>query len=222
MSEPTGQMTMDDLPGRIPVFPLAGCILLPRGRLPLNIFEPRYLAMCHDTLASHRMIGMVQPTNPEAGGARPELYRVGCAGRITSFTETDDERYLITLTGVCRFSIRDEPPASKSYRLAEVDYDAYAADLEPPRCCALDRATLVPTLKTYFEIHGLTADWDAVEKCPGPTLVTSLSMICPFAPSEKQALLESRNMDERVDLFLALLDMGIHEGACDDHKGPCH
>lgn len=201
-----------DLPARIPIFPLAGCILLPRGRLPLNIFEPRYLEMCSDALSGQRIIGMVQPTEPESSGKRPPVYQTGCAGRITAFKETDDRRYLITLTGVCRFHVASEIETRKLYREIDADYAAYLHDLDPPQHVTLDRARLVASLKSYFELHGLTADWEAIEQCPCNSLVTSLAMICPFGPSEKQALLESKSLDERTELIFSLIEMGIHEG----------
>lgn len=212
--------TTGELPQTIPIFPLAGCILLPEGRLPLNIFEPRYLDMCRDAMVSARAIGMVQPVDPCDDSDHPELYRTGCVGRITAFTEKDDNRFLITLTGICRFRIERELPMTKRYRRVDVDYAPYAADLAPQYCCRLDRARLMPALKTYFERQGLTADWRAVEQCPGPSLVTSLAMICPFNPSEKQALLESRDLNSRIELFLALLEMGVHDGG--GTPGPCH
>ncbi len=212
--------TLNDLPRTIPIFPLAGCILLPEGRLPLNIFESRYLDMCRDAMANERVVGMVQPIDPCDPSKRPEVYRTGCAGRITAFTETNDNRFLITLTGLCRFRIARELPTAKRYRQVEADYDPFAADLGPKHCCRLDRTRLMPALKCYFERHGLTADWRAIEQCPGPSLVTSLAMICPFNPSEKQALLESADLDSRTELFLALLEMALHEG--DKIPGPCH
>lgn len=213
---------IEDLPRHIPIFPLAGCILLPEGRLPLNIFEDRYLEMCRDVLASHRVIGMVQPSNPNDGRHGAPVYETGCAGRITSFTETDDKRYLITLTGLCRFMIVSELPVTKGYRRVRVNYDPFASDLEPSRCCGLDRARLVPALKAYFEIHGLTADWDAVRQCPSHSLITSLAMICPFDASEKQALLETKSLEERSEMVLALIEMAIHENRAQAGKALRH
>jgi Lon protease-like protein len=199
-----------DLPSEIAVFPLTGALLLPRGRLPLNIFEPRYLAMTMDALGKGRLFGMVQPDargKPTAEG--PGLYRIGCLGRISSFSETDDGRLLITLIGVARFRILEElPQAAGGYRRVRVDYTDFVTDLleaEPP---PLDRPALLGALKPYFLARGIEANWDAVEQTPDALLVTMLSMVCPFDPPEKQALLEAAEGPERAEMLVALLRMG--------------
>jgi Lon protease-like protein len=194
----------DDLPDMIPVFPLEGVLLLPRGNLPLNIFEPRYLAMVEDALKSDRIIGMIQPLNGEA------LYRVGCAGRITSFSETNDNRYLITLTGLSRFRVRDELPQQHGYRRVQADWMDFAGDLKPGSACIdLDRARLHKLLSSYFDQQGLSCQWDAIDNAPDDRLITCLSMICPLEPSEKQALLEAPCCRTRADMFMAMLELAV-------------
>ena len=196
-----------DLPTEIAVFPLTGALLLPRGRLPLNIFEPRYLAMTMDALGQGRLFGMVQPD--ARGKAAQGLYRIGCLGRISSFSETDDGRLLITLIGVARFRILEELPlAAGGYRRVRADYTDFVTDLleaEPP---PLDRPALLGALKPYFLARGIEANWDAVEQTPDALLVTMLAMVCPFDPPEKQALLEAAEGSERAEMLVALLRMG--------------
>jgi uncharacterized protein len=203
MSEPPA----DALPAVLPIFPLTGVLLLPRGRLPLNIFEPRYLAMTQDALKGERLIGMVQPSDPEARGSNPPVYPLGCAGRITAFSETEDGRYLITLTGVSRFRIRDELPLLSGYRRVVADWQPFAGDLDTGGEPAFDRGRLVRGLLGFFASRQISADWAAIEKAPGEHLVTSISMLCPFAPSEKQALLEAADLDARARLLTALIEM---------------
>lgn len=194
-------------PTTIPVFPLAGCILLPRGQLPLNIFEPRYLRMVDDALAGSRMIGMIQPRDETPGPA--PLFEVGCAGRITSFSETGDGRYLITLTGMLRFRIAAEVSRGTPYRIADVDYSAFVGDADPDRTEAvIDRERLFSAMRDYLESERLSADWKAAEEAPTEALINSLSMGCPFAPNEKQALLEAPTLSDRADCLVALMRMG--------------
>ncbi len=205
--------TLADLPAVIPVFPLPGVLLLPRGRLPLNIFEPRYLAMCADALADpQRLIGMIQPIEPGAVATAPEarppaLHATGCAGRISSFSETDDGRYLITLTGVCRFNVVEEIANTRGYRRVIPDFSAWAADLADEPEHALDRSRLMTGLNAYFAASKISADMQAIAETPNERLVTTLAMICPFEPPEKQALLEARTLPERARLLMALMDM---------------
>ena len=180
----------EELPATLPVFPLSGVLLLPRGKLPLNIFEPRYLAMTQDALGAGRLIGMIQPRRADDPAAVPELYEVGCAGRISQFGETDDGRFLITLTGVCRFAILGELASMRGYRRAQVDWERFRDDLAPPPAIELDRDGLVERLKRYFDAQGIKADWNSIGATPDERLVTTLSMICPFEPGEKQGLLE--------------------------------
>lgn len=194
-------------PTIIPLFPLAGSILLPKGQLPLNIFEPRYLRMIDDALASARTIGMIQPREDDEGSS--PLYRVGCAGRITAFSETGDGRYLITLTGLLRFSVKAELDAMSPYRQAEVDYSAFVADADPDRTtAAVDRRRLFEAMRLYLDAENLSTDWDAASEAPTDALVNSLAMGCPFAPNEKQALLEAPSVAERADCLIALMRMG--------------
>ena len=197
------------LPAILPIFPLTGVLLLPRGRLPLNIFEPRYLAMTRDALAGERMIGMVQPSNPAGSGSNPPVYPTGCAGRITSFAETEDGRFLIILTGTSRFRIREELPLLEGYRRVVPEWREFARDLENEDEAGFDRDRLLRGLRAYFRQHQISADWDAITAVPGERLVTSIAMICPFEPSEKQALLEAPDLDERARLLTAIVEMAV-------------
>ena len=202
---------LGELPASLPIFPLTGVLLLPRGRLPLNIFEKRYLAMTEDALKGERFIGMVQPQEGEGDAGEPPVYRTGCAGRMTSFSETDDGRYLITLTGVARFDIARELPQDRLYRRVVPDWQPYAADLEPPST-PIERERLLAALKPFFRRHNIAAEWEAVEATPDERLVTSIAMAAPFSPSEKQALLEARDVAERARLLTALVEMAAHGG----------
>ncbi len=205
-------LTYDALPDTIPVFPLAGVLLLPRGRLPLQIFEPRYLNMTVDALgAPDRLIGMVQPQDPETQDRAPRLYGVGCAGRITSFSETEDGRYLLTLTGVCRFRLGEELPTVRGYRRVAPLWAEFRSDFDDEVDSALDRPRLLSALRDYFKLHGIDANWEAIEQTPDERLVTSLAMICPFEPSEKQALLEVTDLPGRSSLMTTLVEMAILE-----------
>jgi len=196
------------LPETIPIFPLPGVVLLPRARLPLNIFEPRYISMIDDVLGQGRVIGMIQPNAPEGhDNLLPPTYKIGCAGRITSFTETEDGRFLIGLTGLCRFTVTEELPFEKLYRRAKVDWQKYLGDMNEPEDIDIDRKRLVATLQHYFKLQGIAADWNAVQNTPNDLLISSLVMICPLAPNEKQALLEAQNLHARADMLMALLEM---------------
>ncbi|MFQ5959055.1 MAG: LON peptidase substrate-binding domain-containing protein [Alphaproteobacteria bacterium] len=201
---------MSALPATLPIFPLAGVLLLPRGRLPLNVFEPRYLAMTRDAMTGNHMIGMVQPLDPqEEGETAPAVYSTGCAGRITAFEESDDGRYLITLTGLCRFAVVDELPLSETgYRRVQAAYDGYADDLDTPAEDRVERGQLLQALKSCFaEDDDVAVDWESIERTPSDNLVTSLAMMLPFSPSEKQALLEARDLAERARILIALMEM---------------
>ena len=195
------------LPSILPIFPLTGVLLLPRGRLPLNIFEPRYLAMTRDALASERLIGMVQPSDPRVAADNPPVYPTGCAGRITSFSETDDGRFLITLTGISRFLIREELPLLEGYRRVVPEWREFARDLAGADEPGFDRDRLLRGLRAYFQHHQIQADWDAITAVSGERLVTSIAMVCPFEPNEKQALLEAPDLDERARLLTAIVEM---------------
>ena len=202
----------EDLPAEFAVFPLPGVLLLPRGRLPLNIFEPRYLAMTEDALANGRIFGMIQPDAalPETPNG-PSLYRVGCLGRLTSFSETDDGRLLITLTGLARFSIANEIDMRRGYRRAIGDFSGYRADMHEPEDTSLDRNGLLEALRGYFAHRGVEPNWDAINRLADDALVVTLAMVCPFEPIEKQALLEAPGEPERAETLLALLRMGAAE-----------
>jgi uncharacterized protein len=202
-----------DLPTEFPVFPLAGALLLPRGRLPLNIFERRYLAMVEDSLGVGRMLGMIQPDphRPESESG-PGLYRVGCLGRLSSFSETDDGRYLVTLTGLIRFAVAAELVMGRGYRRVRGDFSPYLADLETtPGPIGVEREALLTALQGYFARRNFEANWDAVRRMQDDALVTTLSMICPFEPAENQALLEAATDADRAAILLALLQMGAAE-----------
>ncbi|RVT97695.1 peptidase S16 [Rhodovarius crocodyli] len=195
----------EELPDTIAVFPLPGALLLPHGRLPLNIFEPRYLAMVEDALAAGRMFGMIQPD--AAGGT----YAVGCLGRVCSFAETDDGRMLITLTGLARFRTREEAPPRRGYRRMRVDFSAFTQDLAPlPAEATLRPGELEAVLRPYFLAREMEVNWDAIARMPEAVLVTTLGMLCPFEVAEKQALLEAGSLPERAAMLLALVKMGMH------------
>lgn len=201
-----------DLPDVIPVFPLPGALLLPRGRLPLNIFEPRYLAMLDDTLKSeHRFIGMVQPF--ETGEQPPRLHAIGCAGRVTSLSETEDGRYLIVLSGMSRFRIKEELDGFTPYRRVTPIWDDFHGDLgNSEEVAKFDKTAFLDLLKRYFQVANLSSDWDAMREAEPEMLVNSLSMMCPFAVEEKQALLEAPQLSDRVETLTALMEFAIAEG----------
>ena len=202
----------NDLPAQIAVFPLSGALLFPRWTLSLNIFEPRYLNMIDDTMSGSRILGMVQTT----GGpkALPELARIGCAGRVTSYSETDDGRYLIVLTGLCRFGVSELANVETPYRQAQPDWAPFEADLAAPSISDLPgRERLIGALRAYVSRNEMQADWSAVEDAPIETLVNALCAGCPFETVEKQALLEAPSLRERADTLIALLEMDVPGGA---------
>ena len=205
-----------DMPSVIPVFPLPGALLLPRCQMPLIIFEPRYIAMVDDAMRSHRVIGMVQPETGSTKG-KPPLYRLGCAGKITSFAETDDNRYLVTLTGLARYRIEDELTVITLYRQCRVDFLPFADDFsaEPGRT-EVDRDGLLRTLRSFAEAHSLPIDWEGVDNAPNDMLVNALSMMCPFGPKEKQALLEAPDLKVRADVLIAMTEIELARGGADD------
>jgi Lon protease-like protein len=195
------------LPDQFPIFPLSGALLLPQGRLPLNIFEPRYLALTEDALAAGRMFGMVQPnTRLPEGETGPGLFRIGCLGRLSSFSETEDGRYLITLTGVTRFEIAQELAPRRGYRRVRAELGRFAADLDfHGGGAGFDREELLSAVRAYFSRHGFDANWDAIAQMQDEALVVTLCMVCPFEPLEKQALLEAETPADRAQALLALL-----------------
>ncbi len=212
----------EDLPQVIPVFPLDGALLLPGGVLPLQIFEPRYLNMVDDAMAGDRMIGMVQ-TGRGPDRTHPRLARVGCAGRITSYSETGDGKYLIALTGVCRFETGEELPIPTPYRQVRAAYATFEDDLAADDAAVeFDRAPFVGVLRRYLDQKGLGIEWDAVSAAPGPALINSLCMALPFDPVEKQALLEAPSLEARRLALSALLeiDAALGGGGDDDDARP--
>ncbi len=197
----SARQKFDDLPEEIPIFPLGGVLLLPRGQLPLNIFESRYISMVDDAMREQRLIGMVQTKDDGS------IYSIGCAGRISSYNETPDGRYEIVLSGICRYRIEQELGQRNGYRRVKVLWTDYKSDMEKMECLDMDRDKLKSLLKNYFEKQGLTCSWDAVDLAADDKLMTTLAMVCPFEAKEKQALLEAKCCKERAKLFMALLEM---------------
>ncbi|HEY0266865.1 MAG TPA: LON peptidase substrate-binding domain-containing protein [Rhizomicrobium sp.] len=197
-----------DLPHSLPLFPLTGALLLPRGTLPLNIFEPRYLEMVDYALTGDRLIGMIQPTESEERVLKPALSQVGCAGKIVAFRETEDNRILITLSGLCRFRLTGEMESATPWRAGFCDFAPFAGDLAQAADEEFPRERLLAALKTYLTHRDMKADWKSVMTAPAEALVNALAMMCPFDPAEKQALLEARNFQDRASTLMALLEMG--------------
>lgn len=205
------QPAPEQLPAEIAIFPLSGALLLPGGKLPLNIFEPRYMAMTLDSLAQGRMFGMIQGDPGQPRGERgSSIFQVGCLGRLSSFSETEDGRLLITLTGVTRFRVLEELPLRRGYRRVRADYTPYADDFEPPAEEGLPRAEILAALRPYFTAKGIDANWAAIEEMGAAALITTLAMVCPFAVPEKQALLEAPTLPDRAQSLVALLRMAAH------------
>lgn len=200
------------LPTRIPIFPLRGALLLPDGNLPLNVFEPRYLAMVRDALRTERCIGIVQPVrDEEAGSVRPELYRTGCLGRLERFRETEDGRLLVLLTGLCRFDVRQELATTTPYRQVVADYDRRLHDLCPGELPETLRGQLLPLLARYLERAEVEGPVEELRRAPLSAVVTSLAIALPFAPKEKQALLEAPDLKRQAELLIALLAFALHD-----------
>jgi uncharacterized protein len=201
-----------EMPGVLPVFPLGGALLLPRGQMPLNIFEPRYMAMIDHALAGDRLIGIVQP-NPERsdlGG----LYGVGCAGRITQLAETGDGRYIITLTGIARFKLLPEVNAKTPFLQFAVDWTPFADDYVPKRGEeSVDRSGVIEALRKFSDANNVAVDWDSVKEAPNEALVNALCMMSPFGAREKQALLESQDLKARGDMLIAITEMELAKAA---------
>lgn len=207
-------LSVTALPDALPVFPLDGIILLPHGRLPLNIFEPRYVGLIEDALGRGRLVGIVQPSD-EDGSPQP-LYQVGCAGRIVSFAETEDGRFLVHLLGVCRFRIGQELPEAKGYRRVKPLWDDFLADMRPLETPDYDRERLMGVLRNYFKIQGVSADWGALQSAVGEELMSSLAMVCPLPNNEKQALLEAPSLKARAELLITLLEMACLRQSADE------
>lgn len=214
MVNPDRPASAAELPGRIPIFPLNGVILLPGGRLPLNIFEPRYLAMTRDAMGGGRLVGMVQPLDSTADLREPPVYDIGCVGRVVEFAEAGDGRYLISLAGVCRFRIVEEIVRDTPYRQVLADYADYAGDFGEVEGLhsAVDRDRLIAVLRTWLERRDMKADWEAAKRASDVALVNSLSMMLPLEPGEKQALLEAGSVPERAAVLTTLLEMAVMEG----------
>ncbi len=201
-----------ELPETVPVFPLGGALLLPRGELPLNIFEPRYLAMVDASLAGPRLIGMVQPSSEKAGSP-PALAKVGCLGRITQIAEVGDGRYHLVLTGVCRFSVAELTGVATPYRQCRADYSNYALDLAADLAeDQVNRAGVIAALRQFADAHSLQVDWESIESASNESLVNALSMMAPFGLQEKQALLEAADLPARAEMLIAISQMDIARG----------
>jgi Lon protease-like protein len=208
---PGGYRKVSDLPALIPVFPLDGALLLPGCQLPLQIFEPRYLNMIDDVMSGARIIGMIQTTDGSEL-ARPHLASVGCAGRVTAYAETGDGRYMITLTGICRFGVGDELPTTTPYRQVRPDFASFAADLEPAEAeLPLDREPFLGILRSYLNHKGLEVEWEAAKQAPALALINSLAMGLPLDRAEKQALLEAPTLIDRREVLTALLEIDAAE-----------
>jgi Lon protease-like protein len=197
-----------DLPPRLPLFPLAGVVLLPRGALPLNVFEPRYLKMVDDALKGDRLLGIIQPTENPDTVLTPKLSAIGAAGRIISFRETDDNRYLITLAGLCRFRLTSEAESGTPYRIGLCDFSPFASDMAQENGESdFPRERLLAALRLYLNQRDMKADWKSVTSAEPEALVNALAMMCPFEPAEKQALLEAPSFGERVSTLVTILEM---------------
>ena len=206
-------ISASDLPDTIPVFPLPGALLLPRSRLPLHIFEPRYLAMIDDTLkTSDRLIGMIQPRDVKVEGG-PSLHAIGCAGRLTGFSETEDGRYMITLSGVSRFRVKREVEGFAPYRKCDVSWTGFDRDMgQSEKDAGFDRERFFPLLKQFFEAEELRTDWESLEDADDELLINSLSMLCPFEPEDKQALLEAPSLETRRETLVTLIEFAMRGG----------
>jgi len=208
---------VSSLPEQLPVFPLTGVILLPRANLPLNLFEPRYLEMFDHALATDRLITMVQPVtvreDDDPSEEQVAVREIGAVGRITGFQETDDGRYVLALTGICRCRLASEVETDAPFRTFKLDYEPFASDLEEGvGADSVDRDHLLSVLKTYLEANDLNADWDAIAGSSTEFLINTLAMISPYAPEEKQALLEAEDLKGRSDILVALAEMELAAG----------
>ncbi len=211
-----------DLPDVVPVFPLPGALLLPRGQLPLNIFEPRYLAMIDDAfLSGRRLVGMVQPVAADEEAKRPELSAVGCVGRITQIAESGDGRYMLSLTGIARFRIVEELAVTTPYRQCKVDFATFSGDFEPRVGEEeVDRDSLLKTLREFLDVNDMEADWDGIQRAPTEVLVNALCMMSPWGLKEKQALLEAPDLKTRAALLVAVTEVALAKDRTDAVKPP--
>ena len=211
MSIPLELPTFDTMPRTIPVFPLSGALLMPQGQLPLNIFEPRYVAMVQDAMAGDRVIGMIQPKSDTESSEKPNLYEVGCTGKISEHRETNDGRTLIVLTGVCRFKIIEELPAITRYRQILASYAQFRPDFHISKEPNFPRKKLESSLERYFSHKAIEADWEAIKDAPDDALVSALVMMAPFSSAEKQALIEAVTQTEQGHILSSLMDMLVLE-----------
>ena len=211
-------MKTADLPDTIPVFPLPKALLLPRARLPLHLFEPRYLQMLDDVMKTkHRLIGMIQPRDMPAGSTEKRLHAIGCAGRLTGFSETEDGRYMITLSGISRFRVKEEVQGFTPYRRCSVDWATFGRDLGPNEDDAgFDRAAFLKLLGRYFTAMEMSTDWGSLTEAEPELLLNSLSMLCPFDPEDKQALLEAPSLTTRRETLVTLMEFALRSGSGDD------
>ncbi|NCO86941.1 MAG: ATP-dependent protease [Rhodobacterales bacterium] len=210
------KISASDLPATIPVFPLPGALLLPRARLPLHIFEPRYLAMLEDVMKTPtRLIGMIQPY--DAPGAAGKLHAIGCAGRLSAFSETEDGRYMVTLSGISRYRVQSEVQGFTPYRRCDVSWAGFERDLGPvERDPGFDRETFMDQLNRFFEDQGLSTDWGSLREAEDELLINSLSMLCPFEPEDKQALLEAPSLSTRRETLVTLIEYALRGGSAEE------
>ena len=203
--------TIDSIPKKLPIFPLSGAVLFPDTQLPLNIFEPRYIQMVDSALASpNRLIGMIQPSSMESNG-KGSLKKVGCIGRISSFNEAEDNRYLITLTGVCRFTVNEELDTTTSYRQVIADYNGFETDLDNVDLQSIDRSKLLALVKKYLENKKILADWEIIQQTPTKQIINYSGVLVPFSPEEKQLLLESKDLISRCSVLEALFQSYVFD-----------
>lgn len=201
--------SFEELPKTVPIFPLSGAIVLPGAQLTLNIFEPRYLNMVFDALGADRMIGMIQPVHSGEAQDNDNIHKTGCAGRITTFRETDDGRLLIVLTGVCRFDVIKEIATTRGYRRVLADWGPYADDLSEGDSPSLESEHLIDTLTPYFDAKNVQADWESLKKMSSASLVNLLATNLPFEPEEKQALIEAKTIHDRTKVLIVLSQMSL-------------
>ena len=213
MAKPGVDIEIRSLPKEIPIFPLTGALLLPSGQLPLNIFEPRYIAMVDAALCAGRWFGMVQPyqTDAETVSDMHPLFDIGCLGRITAFSETSYDRYLLSISGICRFKIKVELSQTNGFRRVTPDYSKFSGDLGSSNLAAGEREILSHALRRYLSERGHAFDWETIEKTPDEMFVASIAMACPFNPTEKQALLEAPSLSARTACLIAILEIAEYD-----------
>jgi uncharacterized protein len=204
--------SVGDLPECVPVFPLAGALLLPRAELPLNVFEPRYLDLVQHAMAGDRVIGMIQPVPGDASDT-PELVSIGCLGRITSYSETEDSRLIISLTGIIRFEVSSELAVTTPFRQIQANYVNFAGDLMAETGArAVDRSALIKAFRDYLDANNMSANWEEVDRVSTEILVNTLSQLAPYAAPEKQALLEAADLKTRADMLIAITELALSGG----------